>query len=888
MPDVLALRMLDKDGIFRFGSGSASKTLIDASDRDYFIRARDDPAAGLVVSEPLFARLSQQWVINLARRVNTPDGSFAGVVYASVAATRFEKVFSSIALGPHGAATLRTTDLALVYRYPGVNDAIGSKVVSQQLRHSLLINPEDGEFIAATALDGIERSNAYRKLRGYPFYVLVGIATDDYLGGWKNNALLLSGLAVLAVLVSCLAATLAYRNARRLSADIAERERLGAELDLYSHHLEELVEVRTNELAEVAENTRLFVKHAPISIAMFDDDMNYLATSDHWIRQFGHGDAELTGRNHYEIHPDLPAAWKEAHRRGLAGMTVANDEDLRHRADGSRYWLRWAVVPWRRAGGGIGGIIISTEDITDAKLAEESRRESETRFQVIADAAPVLICVFGPDKRLTWCNQPWLAFTGRSLAQELGEGWADGVHCDDRQRLLTLYAESFDRREAYETECRLRHADGGYRWVLNHGIPLVRDGEFSGYIGSFTDITTAKAAEQQLGEAKSAAEQATRAKSAFLANVTHEMRTPLHVIIGLGHLLGRDLSEPAQRERVDQLCASSEHLLALINDILDLSKIEAQRFALDHSEFRLDALVDKVVRMIEARAQEKGLTLTTDVAVPLRSLTCNGDALRLAQVLINLCDNAVKFTDQGTVRLSIDCLEQDSHSVTLRFSVADNGIGIAPADQARLFQAFEQSDNSLVRRHGGTGLGLAISQHLVTLMGGKIQVDSRLGAGSTFSFELVLPPATASAVEAATAPAASAATDFCGRHVLLVEDHPLGQDILFEMLTDIGCEVEAASDGAEAFECAQARAYDVILMDIQMPRMDGLTATRAIRALPRHRKTPIIALTANAFAEDRQRCFDAGMNGHLAKPVTPATLAASLGQWLPDVGLPGD
>jgi len=391
----------------------------------------------------------------------------------------------------------------------------------------------------------------------------------------------------------------------------------------------------------------------------------------------------------------------------------------------------------------------------------------------------------------------------------------------------------------------------------------------------------------ELARAVENAEQTSRAKSTFLANMSHEMRTPLHVIIGLGYLLRRELTDAVQKQRLDQLCASTDHLLAIINDVLDLSKIEAQRLVLDHSDFTLGAVADKVVRMVEGQAQEKGLALTTDIAPCLRDTALHGDALRLAQVLINLCSNGVKFTDQGEVRLGVASLAENAATVALRFSVADTGIGIAPTDQARLYQAFEQVDSSTTRERGGTGLGLVISQRLVTLMGGCIEVDSRPGVGSTFSFELLLPRATASLPAAAADPAEASAADFSGRRVLFAEDHPLSQEILLEMLEDLGCAVDLASDGAEAVACAQARSYDLILMDMQMPKMDGLTATQAIRGLPGHGRTPIIALTANAFADDRRRCLAAGMNGHVGKPVTPETLAAALGQWLPNLALPG-
>ena len=382
---------------------------------------------------------------------------------------------------------------------------------------------------------------------------------------------------------------------------------------------------------------------------------------------------------------------------------------------------------------------------------------------------------------------------------------------------------------------------------------------------------------QELVRALQAVESTSRAYSEFLSNMSHEIRTPLSIVIGLAELLKKEITLPEQRRKLDQLCTNSEHLLALINDVLDLSKIESGRLSFEISEFCLGSVVEKVLISFDERSREKGLTLAADVASPIRELRLQGDPLRLSQVLINLLDNAIKFTERGSVRLGVTCVGQETAGIRLCFSVADTGCGIAPADQPHIFERFMQADASTTRRHGGSGLGLAICRHLVSMAGGSLRVDSQVGSGSTFSFELVLPPASGNLPERTARPLA---TDFTGKRVLLAEDQPLTQEILMKMLEGLGCVVDAADDGAEAVERAQARAFDLILMDMEMPRMDGLAAARAIRSLPGYREIPILALTANAFAEDRERCLAAGMDGHLGKPVKPATLAATLSQCL--------
>ena len=375
------------------------------------------------------------------------------------------------------------------------------------------------------------------------------------------------------------------------------------------------------------------------------------------------------------------------------------------------------------------------------------------------------------------------------------------------------------------------------------------------------------------------ADTASKAKSAFLAHMSHEIRTPLNIIIGIGELLSLEIIDGKQRRKLDQLRTTSDHLLALITDILDLSKIEAGQLTLEAGDFHLDHMVERVMRLFKNQAQEKGLALNLDLGSSFRNIMLRGDALRLSQILINLVGNAIKFTDCGSVLLAISCVNKEAEGVNLCFSVTDTGCGISADDQAKLFLPFTQGDATTTRKYGGTGLGLAISQRLVKIMGGAIRVNSQIGAGSTFSFEIDMP--RAKGLIQKTAPTAPAKSAFTGKHILLVDDHVQCREILFEMLESFGCHVDTANDGAQAVECVRANNYDLVLMDCQMPRMDGLDATRVIRSLPECQTTPIIALTADAFAEDRESCLAAGMSAHLGKPVTLEKLATVLTQWLP-------
>ena len=636
---------------------------------------------------------------------------------------------------------------------------------------------------------------------------------------------------------------------RQLEKDLAERERI------------------ERDLAQERNLLRTLIDSLPDLIYVKDRESRYVLSNAAHAAFLGlPSAADVAGKSVFELFPPEQAQRFRADDVQVmqSGQPLMNrEEQATDRVSGKLVWNLTTKVPLRDESGKVIGLLGISRDITARKRAEEEVERRKQFFEALFMNSPVAIVTLDLAHWITACNPAFERLFGYTAEEVIGRELDELIVPREKYEQAQQYTLSVMNGEVIHGTGKRRRKDGTLVDVEIFGVPVMVGGERIGALGLYHDIT-------DLVRAREQAEAADRAKSAFLATMSHEIRTPLNGVIGMTSLLLDTPLTPQQRQFVETIRFSGEGLLTVINDILDFSKIEAGRMELETTDFDVRQVVESVGALFAERAFHKGLELivSIDPAVPA---ALRGDPFRLGQVLTNLVSNAIKFTERGEITLSVQCMTIQNERVVLRFAVTDTGIGISPEQRERLFKPFSQADLSTTRKYGGTGLGLAISRRLVEMMGGQITVTSRVGEGSTFEFTVPFPFGSADALKQSLV-----AASLQGARVLIVDDNATNRTVLYHQVIAWGMLPQSASNAQEALDklrvAAAHQPFDVVLLDMEMPGMDGLALARAIRADPTLNTVKLILLTSVGRLGGEQTLQETGLDSVLVKPVRQSEL----------------